>query len=116
MVWDVSEAWGDDPPSHPVIHKSKGMNREPPKPPFSDLADASNDFDVFRNRQNRPNRPNRQRGNGSPIFPRRRSRQNRQNRQNRHSWSMVFRRALKPHRVEGPNKNKGKDPSNIKFI
>ena len=47
MVWDVFEAWGDDPPSHPVIHKSKGMERVSPKPPLSDLADASNDFDVF---------------------------------------------------------------------
>ena len=26
MVWDVLEAWGDDPPSHPVIHKSKGVD------------------------------------------------------------------------------------------
>ena len=103
------QAWGDDPPSHPVIHKSKGMDRVSPKPPLSDLAEASKDFDVFCNRQNRQNR---QRGNGSPIFPCRRSHQNRQK---RHSWSMVFRRAFEPLRLAGTNKDKGMDPSKIKF-
>ena len=46
MVWDVVEAWGDDPPSRPVFQKPEGMDPLPPKPPFSDLADASSDSDV----------------------------------------------------------------------
>ena len=69
MVWDVLEAWGDDPPFHPVIHKSKGMDRVSPKPPLSDLADASNDFDVFCNRPNRQTAKNANEGMDPPSFP-----------------------------------------------
>ena len=99
MVWDVLEAWGDDPPSHPVIHKSKGMDRVPPKPPLSDLADASNDFDVFLQPPKPPKPPTREwiphlstpiatkTAKTVTVGP----------------WS--FAEHLKPLRLEGPNKN-----------
>ena len=75
-IGNVFAAWGNDRPSHPPVRKFAGMDREPPKPPFSDFADVPRDSPVF---SQPPKPPKPPKGNGSPIFA---SRQNRQNRQN----------------------------------
>ena len=110
MVWDVLEAWGDDPSSHPVIHKSKGTDRVSPKPPLSDLADASNDFDVFFATAKIAKTANE--GMDPPSFPAAVATKTAKT-VTVGPWS--FRRAFEPLRLEGPNKNKGMDPSKIKF-
>ena len=76
-IGNVFPAWGNDRPSHPTVRKFAGMDREPPKPPFSDFADVPRDSPVF---SQPPKPPKPPKGNGSPIFA---SRPNRQNRQNR---------------------------------
>ena len=64
-IGNVFAAWGNDRPSHPPVRKFAGMDREPPKPPFSDFADVPRDSPFF---SQPPKPPKPPKGNGSPIF------------------------------------------------